>query len=281
MQVADILVFHGFISNLYFVKFYPAFIGLAFGGMFFERYQKERAKILSEHEKSKNLMAVFRTTTEAAHDLLTPLDGLKMACESLKRNPNDKNLISTIANGFPSKVGRLEQTIQSMLKFSKEIKLNLVSYDLVTWFKTIVEETKQHSLAKNIEFKLEISNRSIKTKFDPTQLGRAITNVLNNSIEACHGSTNPAVTLKLDAPTKFSPWIVFTISDTGPGIPADIRERIFEPFVTKGKEGGTGLGLASTKRIVEAHQGYCEISNENSEGTIFRLYLPYSQNMEN
>jgi signal transduction histidine kinase len=68
--------------------------------------------------------------------------------------------------------------------------------------------------------------------------------------------------------------LMFRIQDTGPGIPDQIRERIFEPFATFGKSRGTGLGLAITRRIVEEHHGDIQFESEPGKGTVFSIKLP-------
>jgi signal transduction histidine kinase len=66
----------------------------------------------------------------------------------------------------------------------------------------------------------------------------------------------------------------FEFCDSGPGIPAEIRDRLFESFVSSGKEDGTGLGLAIVKKIVDEHDGRIEVSDRSGGGTIFQIELP-------
>jgi len=68
-------------------------------------------------------------------------------------------------------------------------------------------------------------------------------------------------------------WVGFEVEDDGPGIPPDLRERIFTPFFSR-REGGTGLGLALVRRMVQAHQGIVTVESEVGRGTTFRVELP-------
>jgi signal transduction histidine kinase len=68
--------------------------------------------------------------------------------------------------------------------------------------------------------------------------------------------------------------ILFSLKDTGMGIPKEIRDKLFDSFVTSGKKGGTGLGLAIVKKVVEEHKGKIEVESKTGVGTTFKLYFP-------
>jgi signal transduction histidine kinase len=72
-------------------------------------------------------------------------------------------------------------------------------------------------------------------------------------------------------------WLVMTLGDTGPGIPEEIRDRLFESFVTQGKAGGTGLGLAIVKKIVDDHKGEIVFETSPGNGTTFRIRIPLAE----
>ena len=103
-------------------------------------------------------------------------------------------------------------------------------------------------------------------------LEQVFTNLISNAVEAME-KTGGTLAIKI-SPCLVAdrPHVEVSISDTGPGIPEEIRKRLFEPFVPN-KSGGTGLGLAITKRIVIAHRGNIDVSSVPG-GTIFRVTLP-------
>ena len=68
--------------------------------------------------------------------------------------------------------------------------------------------------------------------------------------------------------------VVFTVKDNGPGIPAKIQARIFEPFISYGKSTGSGLGLSIVKKIVESHNGEIRFTSQANKGTTFRIFIP-------
>jgi len=111
-------------------------------------------------------------------------------------------------------------------------------------------------------------------------LEQVFTNLISNAVEAMtpqQGGTI-AVQLEVDEDVPNRKQVEIKISDSGPGIPDEIRGRIFEPFLTT-KSTGTGLGLAICKRIITAHRGNI-IVNSFPGGTVFHVYLPVYQGEE-
>jgi signal transduction histidine kinase len=105
---------------------------------------------------------------------------------------------------------------------------------------------------------------------DQDKLLRVLQNLVNNAVEAL-GRTGGHITIRGVAVEGGHD---ITVSDDGPGIPETIRERLFQPFVTHGKTNGTGLGMAITKSIVEAHKGRISFTTKSGVGTTFRIFLP-------
>ncbi|MGA9398279.1 MAG: ATP-binding protein, partial [Anaerolineaceae bacterium] len=108
---------------------------------------------------------------------------------------------------------------------------------------------------------------------DPRTLEQVFTNLISNAVQAM--STTGGGTLGIKTQPYQGPDFLMadvTISDSGPGIPSEIREHIFEPFVTTNPQ-GTGLGLAITRRIVSAHHGTIDVESFPG-GTIFHVRIP-------
>jgi two-component system NtrC family sensor kinase len=104
----------------------------------------------------------------------------------------------------------------------------------------------------------------------PNQLNQVILNLLVNAAHAIEGKGIITVRTRVEQAS-----IILEVSDTGQGIPEDIRDRIFEPgFTTKGKGKGTGLGLSIARKIMEEHGGSIDFTTETGRGTTFRLTLP-------
>ena len=117
---------------------------------------------------------------------------------------------------------------------------------------------------------------------DHHQLSQVFTNLITNAFEALDGAGHiniSAITSAIDADPAFAgmhpptPAIVIDVIDDGPGMPADVTDKIFNPFFTT-KVTGTGLGLAIVRKIVDAHDGRIDVSSAADVGTRFRVTLP-------
>jgi signal transduction histidine kinase len=106
--------------------------------------------------------------------------------------------------------------------------------------------------------------------FDPKKLERALFNLLLNACESVTGNTG-----RIDIDLAEIPGgVEIRVADNGHGIPESIRGKLFEPFVSYGKENGTGLGLTVVQKIVQDHGGDVAVEKTSNEGTVFRLVLP-------
>jgi len=108
--------------------------------------------------------------------------------------------------------------------------------------------------------------------FDPDQMRRIINNLIDNAVAAVQGKENGRVVIRssYDSVLKIAR---VEVEDNGPGIPAHLSERIFEPYMTT-KEHGTGLGLAIVKRMVEDHHGFIRAFSDGQSETKFVIELP-------
>jgi signal transduction histidine kinase len=110
---------------------------------------------------------------------------------------------------------------------------------------------------------------------DHQQLCQVVTNLLINACEAqaCGGGVHISARAQQTRDEERRMTIVLSIADDGPGIPADIRDRIFNPFFTT-KPQGSGLGLAIVRKIIDAHEGRIDMTTETDRGTTFTITLP-------
>jgi two-component system nitrogen regulation sensor histidine kinase NtrY len=122
---------------------------------------------------------------------------------------------------------------------------------------------------KKVDFRLETRREPPVFSFDPDQMGRVMTNILNNAVTAMNGAGLIHLLLESDDVVGLR----LTISDTGPGLAPDVRDRLFDPQVTT-KSGGQGLGLAIVRTIISAHGGFIRAQNRREGGARFIIELP-------
>ena len=164
-----------------------------------------------------------------------------------------------------------------------------VSYDLgLHWFDTsfAVEPSsaapEAHSMVfegtlarAGVELRLELAYKGT-ARFDEGKVTRVVHNLARNAAEAMAAQGGGTFVIRVEREGQGP--LVMTFSDTGPGIPKEIRHRLFQSFVTSGKKGGTGLGLAITKKIAEEHGGTIEVvASPSGTGATFRFTLPQGE----
>jgi len=211
-----------------------------------------------------------------AHEVRNPINnifsGLQLLASVLPEDdPNQENL-----GRLQHDCMRLNHLMESVLNFSRTSKYTFEEVDVKTLLQRIVERWRPRFAKASVSVNYLPTEKAAKVAGDARALEQVFTNLIGNSVEAM-SAVGGTLSIKLDqgvGPSRRSE-IAVTISDTGPGIPDEIRERIFEPFVTT-KAQGTGLGLAITKRIVTAHHGSIKV-NSFPGGTVFTIKFPAYQ----
>ncbi|HEY2319662.1 MAG TPA: HAMP domain-containing sensor histidine kinase [Solirubrobacteraceae bacterium] len=213
-----------------------------------------------------------RFLADASHELRTPIAGLQASAETLLRQqpprPRRDQLEAELARGV-QRLGRLVDDLLNLARLEAHEPLRAETVDLTQVGESLVSESRARSPAQ-----ISIAHEGPATVIgDPDALTRALRNLLDNALTA--GGDAGAVRLEV----RGSPTAVkVTITDDGPGVPADDRERIFEGFVRlNGSSGaGTGLGLAITRAIARQHHGSVTC-DECASGARFTLELPTAQ----
>jgi signal transduction histidine kinase len=161
--------------------------------------------------------------------------------------------------------------LQSFLDYARPPATSKRLVDL----RTIAEKTRQllagRAEQQSICVCIEQPEHPVEGRADPEQLHQVLLNLLLNAFDAI--GRDGQVTIRIAENAQG--FAVITVTDSGPGIPQTVRDRVFEPFVST-KESGTGLGLTICRRIVEDHGGRIEATDGRGEGAIFTVTLPMS-----
>ncbi|GIV98095.1 MAG: hypothetical protein KatS3mg057_2752 [Herpetosiphonaceae bacterium] len=238
-----------------------------------EEQQRRMAERLSLAEVSMlqtaRLAAMGQLAASIAHEINNPLYAARNAVFLLEEDVPPELRNSPYLTMAREQLDRIARIIERMRNFYRPSRGDLAPCNL----NQILEETLE--LAG-----LNLRHGSIKMIFTPApdlpmvlsngdQLRQVFLNLILNAIEAMpDGGT---LTVRTESRASFA---VVEVQDTGIGIPAELRSRIFEPFFTS-KPGGTGLGLAISAHIVTQHGGRIEVESEEGQGTTFRVILPY------
>jgi signal transduction histidine kinase len=231
--------------------------------------RKELEKAHEQRLASERLATTGKFVAGIIHDLKNPLAVIRSSTELMQfKGPSDEKVIRHCQN-INKQIDRMVDLTRDVLDFCRgKIRLELKQCHLKDFFKE-VREFHDPSFKKA---GILLNCSGIETVFvnlDASRFRRVIDNLLNNAREAL--KPGDEVTIK---------WVIdrdkleISVSDNGPGIPEEIRDTLFEPFVTSGKENGTGLGLAVAKKIIEDHGATVEVESETNVGTTFRIALP-------
>lgn len=216
----------------------------------------------------------------ASHELRTPVTAIKGFAETLLNGAlEDKEMAQKFVNIIANESNRLEIIIEDILELSRverntQVSSDGVRFDLVEVAYNMIEFLSQKMEAKSIQVQLK-SEGKVLFKGDQHRIEQILTNLLDNAINYSeHGSK---ITVVVKSKKKA---IVFSIEDTGIGIPEQEIDRIFERFYRVDKarsrnSGGTGLGLSIVRNLVKTMDGKIEVESKLGQGTKFTVTLPY------
>jgi signal transduction histidine kinase len=222
------------------------------------------------------LVSAHRELTNAvSHELRTPLARFKFSLEIVARS-NDVSRQQNYLNSMKADVAELESLIDEMLTYAslteQNLLLNLVEIDLRSWLQQELAVYANLDILVTCSFANQPSAGDFRAALNPELMARAIHNIVRNGLRYAVSTINLHVNLNADK-------ICIRICDDGPGIPAEMHDRIFEPFsrleTSRDKaSGGYGLGLAIASRILQRHEGTIRVTNCEPKGVCFVMQWP-------
>jgi signal transduction histidine kinase len=171
-----------------------------------------------------------------------------------------------------SEILRLDRVVKTFLDFTKPVELHVTDTTLQSLVQDIADLARPQALASGIELTVRQSDEPTTVTVDPDLLKQAILNVVVNAIEAMSQSGKPDGVLCVESSVRGNAAEI-RVADTGPGIPQELREKIYNLYFTT-KSNGSGIGLAMTFQIVQLHDGTIEVATETGKGTTFIIRLP-------
>jgi signal transduction histidine kinase len=225
--------------------------------------------IESELELSRRMSAIGRLTSGVGHEVKNPINAIVVHVELLKSKLTGASEPATRhLEVIEAEIHRLDRVVQLLVDFSRPVELRLREQDL----KEVIDDVLSLSTAElsthNVILESHLPSKPLFVNIDSDLIKQAALNVIQNGAQAMpEGGTLRVV---LEEQRKFA---VLRIADQGPGIPEEIRERIFDLYFTT-KTGGSGIGLAMTYRILQLHYGSIELESSLGRGTEFLLRIP-------
>ncbi|MFI5397499.1 MAG: ATP-binding protein [Candidatus Binatia bacterium] len=233
-----------------------------------------REKVVMQTEKQATIDELSSTI---AHEIRNPIAAAKSLVQQMGEDPTSVENVD-YAKVALEELDRVERRISHLLKYAKEEDYTLANVNLAT----VVDSALTQMRAKLDASKVSVARNYITgptVSADGEKLRQVFANILDNAIDALEPvAEGRRIELFIENGTRSTAAAHATVRvrDNGCGIPADKIDRIFNPFFTT-KEKGTGLGMAISKKIVEAHEGMIDVVSEVGRGTEFLVTLPLPQ----
>jgi two-component system sensor histidine kinase PilS (NtrC family) len=228
--------------------------------------------------RAERLEAVAALSASLAHEIRNPLASIRSSVEQLARSKHADEDERFLAGLIVRESDRLSRLLSEFLDFARVRATHFVPLDLHTVVVAVVRLIRAHPDCRPDAVITVEGGRTI-VEADEDLLHRVIANLVLNAVQAAHGPIRITVSVasvhgaEVPHGTNFEHAVRLQIRDNGPGIPEEIRERLFQPFVS-GRPGGSGLGLAIVQRAVEAHRGLVSVESAAGTGTTFTVFLP-------
>jgi signal transduction histidine kinase len=236
-------------------------------------FDRMRASLLKTQQallESEQLATIGRMASSISHDLRHSLAAVvansEFLCDGRLTSAQREELYQEVRTG----VNQMTDLIDSLLEFARTREsLNPTYASVVETVQRAMQAVRLHPRHQGTLIEVQ-SNGKSSAWFDPRKLERALYNLLLNACEAAPTSEG-RVLVTVD---RAGPAVTISVSDNGPGIAEPIRGKLFHPFVSFGKENGTGLGLTVVQKIVQDHGGQVVLERTSDARTIFRITLP-------
>jgi len=226
--------------------------------------------INTQLQVSERLAALGRITAGVAHEVKNPLNSMRLWLENLKESlPPDPDSGTTQAvQVLDKEIDRLDAVVKRFLDFTRPMDIRLEATQLADVLKEVLEIAKPQLRKSKIQVAQLLPIDVPEVYVDRALLKQAVLNLVLNAVEAMPSGGQLRLVL-----SRRGEMAEITVGDTGRGIPMENRQKIFQLFFTT-RPGGNGIGLASTFRIVQLHNGSIDFTTEVGRGTTFRIELP-------
>jgi signal transduction histidine kinase len=234
----------------------------------------EAKRMEAELQRVHTLAALGEMSATVAHEIRNPLGGMAGFAALLERDLEEGDPRRRLAGKISEGIARLNRIVSSLLAYTRPLQLNPHPVDLVE----LVQGTASFfavdpaCTVAGITINCRHTSSDIVCNVDPEQFRQVILNLLQNATQAMPGGGVIDVEVGV-SPTRDPPRAMLRVCDGGVGMSSEVRQKLFTPFFTT-KEDGTGLGLVTCKKIVEAHGGAIRAESREPGGTCFTISLP-------
>ncbi len=227
-------------------------------------------------EQSNKFAAIGKIAPALAHEIRNPLTSVKLLIYTMMQ---EEDLGHEKLHDFEiitHEISRVEGFLQNFLKYARPAKPQIQSIDIEPVIQEVLYLMSAQLKQNNITVKESYSTKGTQIQVDPDMIKQILMNLILNALESMNANGELILSTKIKSGDKGKQYLQIAVSDNGPGIPQEIADTLFDPFV-KGKDQGIGLGLSISQRIAEQHQGWISATNNSIKGASFTIHLPVKQ----
>jgi two-component system C4-dicarboxylate transport sensor histidine kinase DctB len=241
-----------------------------------ERRRVERELLEAQRglARSNRLAAVGEMSAAVVHELSQPLAALRMFVAGTRKflEKGDTGTAAENLDEIDSLQMRMAHLTQELKRFARPGESRIEKIDLRESIREAEKLVRSRFAETGVSLELDLPDVPLEVETAPLRVEQILVNLLRNGADAAAGEDRGTVVLRAGGSPD---QVVLSISDNGPGIPDDLRERIFDPFFsTKASSGGMGLGLAISIRLAEDLGGGLSVASNAPKGAVFELRLP-------
>lgn len=239
-----------------------------------EATNRQLRRAEAEARRAERLAALGQLSAGLAHEIRNPLGVIRGSAEMLTQKVAGTNpLASELAGYISTEVNRLNSLVARFLDFARPSHLDLQPVQVSAVVDRALDAVRAQMPAAQIEVERRYAGGLPDIRADSQLCEQIFVNLILNAFQAMDGQQGKLCLSIAHETSAGKTGIAVQFEDTGPGVPPDLHEQIFNPFFTSKKE-GVGLGLAIVAKIVDDHRGWIRLETETTRGAKFRVFLP-------
>jgi hypothetical protein len=246
--------------------------GRAYGSVHVVSDITEQVALERQMARAEQLALIGELAAGLAHEVKNPLAGIKGAIEIVRDGLAEDHQHRIVLGHVLDEIMRVDRTIGSLLEYARPRPSARTKVDLNALIERVIATARLQTTNDNVHIEFNPAPDLPAVNIDPDEIQKVVLNLLINAIQAVkdHGRIVTETTFN---PSASGGSVVLSVADTGEGIPPENLDKIFRPFFTS-KKRGTGLGLATCKRIVTSYGGTISVESEMGRGSRFTVVLP-------
>ena len=234
----------------------------------------------AEARRAERLAALGQLSAGLAHEIRNPLSVIKGSAEMLQQKLEASNPLASELSGYiSSEVSKLNGLVSRFLDFARPLQLECRPLEVTSLVDRALKDARDRYPEAKVTVEREYAAQLPQLSLDATLCEAVFTNLILNAYEAMGTEGGKLKVVIAPASSDGRKGVEIDFEDTGPGVPAEIREQIFNPFFTT-KKTGVGLGLSIVSKIVDEHHGWVRVTGEPGEGACFRVFFPVERGAE-